>query len=401
MANSSNHAISSEPVDANGDTSPPNVNLEQLFTLVDGILPFEACLYYQVLPLSIAGSRLNLGMVNPGDQTATEYVRRLVSYINYSIVTSQISSDWHRDILSKYLSHAAKAKQRKAATQAITKKETVTSHPADHPPHRPTANLQETLVVDTPDEIEEAAPSQPSSSTQPTVPVAESSVAVPHQPSPSEVPSSRQSPLELDIPRKYIGISPEDLKRLPPKELTQALLGHILAEGIGRLFFERRSSNGRILWSKDGVVQAALESVHPNLFQGVINEIKRLTHLSLIPLSKPKQVEIERLFRQERVLLRFRVMPGNHGEEATLQVLRGAALRFHQQQQIDTLGRDALSLAQTLQVRLNELRDKARQSLNPSSPNTIQTETLPALINLLKRMEDQIDELIHYEPSRD
>lgn len=401
MANSPNHTIPSDPVDASGNNSPPNVNLEQLFTLVDGILPFEACLYYQVLPLSIAGSRLNLGMVNPGDQTATEYVRRQVSYINYSIVTSPISSDWHRDILSKYLSHAAKAKQRKATAQ----QETSASRPPGHSSHRPTADLQETLVVDTPDEFEEASAPQPALSAQPGTSAAKPPVT-PSQPSPPTASAPGQShpgpsPLELEIPQQYIGISPEELKRLPPKELTQALLGHVLAEGIGRLFFERQSSKGRILWSKDGVVQAALESVHPNLFQGVINEIKRLTHLSLIPLSKPKQVEIERLFRQERVLLRFRVMPGNHGEEATLQVLRGAALRFHQQQQIDTLGRDALTLAQTLQVRLNELRDKAQQTLGSSNPGIIQTETLPALINLLRRMENQIDELLHHESSSD
>ncbi|NEQ33933.1 MAG: pilus assembly protein PilB, partial [Leptolyngbya sp. SIO4C5] len=77
-------------------------DLKQMFTLVDGILPFEACLYYQVLPLSIEGSRLNLGMVNPNDRAAADYVRRLIAYINCSIVSWPISSEWHRDTLSKY-----------------------------------------------------------------------------------------------------------------------------------------------------------------------------------------------------------------------------------------------------------------------------------------------------------
>ncbi|MEO0491519.1 MAG: pilus assembly protein PilB, partial [Cyanobacteria bacterium J06659_2] len=82
------------------------VDLNQMFALIDGILPFEACLYYQVVPLSIQGSRLNLGMVDPNDRTAADYVRRLVSYINCSIVSLKISSDWHRDTLSQYLSHS-------------------------------------------------------------------------------------------------------------------------------------------------------------------------------------------------------------------------------------------------------------------------------------------------------
>ncbi|MDE5115316.1 MAG: hypothetical protein O4803_14130, partial [Trichodesmium sp. St15_bin1_1] len=37
----------------------------QIFDLIDNILPFEACLYYQILPLSIEGSRVRLGVVDP------------------------------------------------------------------------------------------------------------------------------------------------------------------------------------------------------------------------------------------------------------------------------------------------------------------------------------------------
>ena len=96
------------------ESAPPpvakRVDLNQMFTLIDGILPFEACLYYQVLPLSIEGSRLNLGMVDPDDRGAADYVRRMLSYINCSIVSCKIPSDWHRNILSQYLSYTAKSK---------------------------------------------------------------------------------------------------------------------------------------------------------------------------------------------------------------------------------------------------------------------------------------------------
>ena len=139
------------------------------------------------------------------------------------------------------------------------------------------------------------------------------------------------------------------------------------------------------------MLQAVLGDVDALIFQGVINELKLLTHLSLISVRKPRQVEIERLYQGDRILLRFRVMPGNHGEEATLQVLRGTALRFYQQQQIDKLGRDALDAAQMLQGRLNEIRDRARQTLN-SSPH--RSETLPIIIQMLKQMESQVHEMI-------
>jgi hypothetical protein len=93
------------------DSSPidvtKRVDTTQMFMLIERILPFEACLYYQVIPLSIEGSCLHLGMVNASDQAALDYVRRLVSYINCSIAPRQVPSDWHRDTLSKFLNHAA------------------------------------------------------------------------------------------------------------------------------------------------------------------------------------------------------------------------------------------------------------------------------------------------------
>lgn len=372
-------------------------DLEQAFALIDGILPFEACLYYQVVPLSIEGSRLNLGMVNPDDQIATEYVRRQVSYINCSIVTSGVPSDWHRDILSQYLSHTAKAKQQKAqkAQKLAKAKETGETSPPQHPAKADPHGTHATLLVDTPDSFNERSQDQSSPKTDPSPAQSE---PLSTQPTPVAIPSINQleqadpQPLQLDIEADHPSLALDRLALLPPKEMMEALLSKVLDEGIGRLYFERQVHTGRILWSKDGMLQSVLEDVDAVRFQGVINELKLLVHLSLIEVQKPRQVEIERLHSNSRVLLRFRVMPGKHGEEATLQVLRGAALKFYQQQQVDKLGRDALTVAHTLQQRLNEMRDRAREDLSLST--VVQTESLPAIIQLLKQMEQQVQELI-------
>ncbi len=61
------------------------VNPDLAFRLIDSILPFEACLYHQILPLSLEGSRLKLGMVNLDDSAALDYVRRILSYMNCSL----------------------------------------------------------------------------------------------------------------------------------------------------------------------------------------------------------------------------------------------------------------------------------------------------------------------------
>lgn len=353
-------------------------DLEQMFLLIESILPFEACLYYQVLPLSIEGSVLNLGVVNPDDTSAADYVRRQVSYINCSIVSQPVSSDWHREILSKFLSHSAKNRQ--ASQQPDSQQKSASSF-VEHP----------TLVVGAPTEIiEHTRPKK---------------VETPRrQPSTAAPVSPPSPPLQIDLPKadstmEQSLVSPVKKKKglpafeqLNPKELTQTLLKQLITqEGIGRLYLERRRGNARILWSKDGVVQSVMADISSQLFQGVINELKRMMSVALIPVRKPKQVEIERIHNQKRILLRFRVMPGDHGEEATLQILRGAALKFYQQQQIDSIGRDALGIAQDLQYRIDELRVQAQRNLDAQDTKH---KTLPAIMNMLRQMEQQLHEII-------
>ena len=406
-------------------------NLEQMFLLIEGILPFEACLYYQVLPLSIEGSSLNLGMVNSDDTKAADYVRRQVSYINCSIVSRPISSDWHREILSKFLSHSAKNRQ---ASQFSQPKSKAKSSPFEDQP---------TLVVSAPTEIIENPREQiktsaktaannhqpngvqapPSLDDQPenAQPIEEQPIKAnpaesagahtaeeTHQAAASRPPltielGEETSPAESSSPRLSSNTDRQSEETVPesrfdpsqstPKELTQVLLKQLITqEGIGRLYLERQNIACRILWSKDGVVQSVFDNISTQLFQGVINELKRMMSLSLIPVRKPKQIEIERIHNQKRILLRFRVMPGDNGEEATLQILRGAALRFYQQQQMDNLGRDALGVAQDLQQRIDDLRAKAQRNLDVQDDT--KQKTLPAIMNMLKQMEQQLNDIM-------
>lgn len=386
-------------------------DLDQMFLLIEGILPFEACLYYQVLPLSIEGSSLNLGMVNPDDSTASDYVRRLVSYINCSIVSRPIASDWHREILSKFLSHSAKSRQ--------------TSQPSQTKPSKKPASFEElpTLVVESPTEIIEdphavvitqktTAPAKESAPQPPETPEIQN-IPLPSAPDAPPLTMELEEQIASETDSSTVGDSTSDTasetaaeqpptsqaeetsfnpKALTPKELTQILLKRIITqEGIGRLYLERQSATCRILWSKDGVVQSVVEDISPQLFQGAINELKRIMSLSLIPVRKPKQVEIERIYNQKRILLRFRIMPGDHGEEATLQILRGAALKFYQQQQIDNISRDALGIAHDLQQRIDELRTQAQRNLDAQDTKQ---KTLPAIVTMLKQMEQQLHDII-------
>ncbi len=457
-------------------------NQQQMFTLIEQLLPLEACLYYRVLPLSLDGSRLNLGMVDPDDTAAADYVRRLLSYINCSIVSRPISLDGHHAMLTRYLNYSQRSAPALSggssssdnSSQHLNNRQTKVS---SFPVH-PDPDQQRTFIVDSPEQLEEieeledldfdfsdqfAEPTpltrfekeaaldqtlaldenelnQPlkpeeaqsnrafglSAQSNQTKPSAASSPPRSSEAFPSANAATRQSesgspgwteqtinpakakissassnrldpplppgqtnPLELNITSFSLPL--DSLPQQQPKTILYELLGRVLKDGIGRLYFEHHQHQGRILWSQDGVMQSAIERLDVPRFDGVMGELKRLAGLPMLPVQSTKQIEQERIYQGSRLLLRFRVMPGKYGEEATLQVLRGAALKFYERQIVNRLGRDALGLAYKLQQQLNEIRSRARDEL---SAQPLDVESLPALHELLLQLDQQIRDLM-------
>ena len=408
MVSLPSHPDPSEPQAPSTSSPSPTsefseVETEHMFRLIDSILPFEACLYYQFLPLTLEGRHLKLGMVVPQDSSALDYVRHILAYLNCSLKTEQITANVHQVMLSAYLNHShASSRPKKQAPQKEHK-------------HKVTRSEQPTLILD-----DALKPESDATDLSPTpTPLSESSSTLPAQrsrvssPIPSQPPSERSEeavsstamipapvalpPIEalpiLDVQARYLSQPIEFIATLAPQHLLQELLGRVLLGGIGRLYFERQADQGRILWSQDGVLQSVIERLSLPVFQGVIIELKRVVQLPLLPVIQPKQVEVERRYQQESLLLRLRVMPGTHGEEATLQVLRGVALKFYQRQQLEKLSQDALKLAQQLQRKLNEIRDR---SIRHPAP----IETLPALNQMLQGLDKQLKALTALQASQ-
>src|SRR6478672_717095 len=119
------------------------MDTEQMFRLIDSVLPFEACLYYQILPLSLEGRYLKLGMVNPEDISALDYARRILAYLNCSLKPQPIASETHQAMLSAYLNHIGKSK---LAQGKIGK------NPSP-PPQTDERNERPTLIVNSPEEL--------------------------------------------------------------------------------------------------------------------------------------------------------------------------------------------------------------------------------------------------------
>ncbi len=392
-ANALSSDLSASDLLSGHDEIDSRLNVGQMLSLIDSILPFEACLYHEIIPLSVEASCLHLGMVDPRDGAAIDYARKQLAFIRCSVVSWPVTSDWQRKLLSKYLSYAAR-------TKARLQVETV----AAAPPPIPLDELL-TFIVDSPDDLRDGADlnrdvlSRGLAETLAThpddalpVPLNGAQAAGAQGRGQQQAAIAANQPLELNLAPGLDQVPVDQMRRLPVPQLAQALLNQVLNGGIGRLYFERRPHHGQVLWSKDGVVQAALKKVGLDQLQGVINELKTIAHLPLLPSDKTREADIERIYQGERVLLRLRLIAGKHGEEATLQVLRGAALRFYQQQQVKQMGEDALGVAKTLQSRISQIRDRACESLVAESPSA---RTLESLSQLLKTMEEQIDQIIH------
>jgi len=322
------------------------MNSDRIFELVDRILPFEVCLYHQVIPLNLDDDRLELGMVDVEDAAALSYVRQLLKHLNRSLVLSAVPSETLQKLLSSYLNHCNQAKPAAGngkISQAVNEGDRAKVATATTVPPR-------------------------------TVP------PMPPPKRPTTVPT-------LEVQSRYQHSRAEVIAILPPTQLLEELLCRVLDSGIGRLYFERHEESGKILWSQDGEVQSAIDSVPLPAFQGTINELKKLMGLPLIPVERSRQAEIERQYQNTRLLLRLRVMRGDRGEEATLQILRGAALKFYQQQKLADLSRDALTTAHQLHRKLHEIR--ARRQAHPNLAGD-RLDVLPALEKVLHQVQQEI-----------
>jgi hypothetical protein len=139
MVSLPSHPDPSEPQALSTSSASPTqdfseVETEQMFRLIDSILPFEACLYYQFLPLALEGRHLKLAMVVPQDSSARDYVRHILAYLNCSLKIEPITASVHQAMLSAYLNHSHASP---SAQKASIPKE-----------HKVTRSEQPTLILD-------------------------------------------------------------------------------------------------------------------------------------------------------------------------------------------------------------------------------------------------------------
>ena len=162
--------ILSQPVEPLSHAVPPShlshpLDVTQAFGLIDRILPFEACLYHEIIPLFLENRTLHLGMVTLTDVPALDYARKILLFLNYTLIPQIISTDLHRQVLSQYLQFKGQADpciedqtvfyeaEECAPLQPLRSATVQVSSPSKIPPRSPID--RETLIVETPEAIDD------------------------------------------------------------------------------------------------------------------------------------------------------------------------------------------------------------------------------------------------------
>ena len=373
-----------------------DIDYEQVVNLIKSILSLEYCLQYQIIPLTIEQGCLSLGMVNPDDRAALEFIRPIINALGYGLTIQPIDSYAHQLALAEYLKHNHIVEQTKADISPQTSCQTVrdsamtvVNMPLESKPDSQRNNLDSkaTIIAD----LAENPPSQ----AKVFIEDSKSTIYASSEEDYPEFDASSQSPnltkhqaievqakpidelkksesdrnfeqtkdivadpfLDFDIAKPSVSYSltHESLNTLTPQELWQELFIKLLDSSISKLHLEQNQNQGKIIWSPDGVVQSSLDNVSLSILQALINEIKTLAKIPLELLQKPRKVAIEKNYQQKRLQLRIDACPGKWGDEITIQVLRGNALKLYEQKQIKKMSEQALLLAQKLEKTLSTM----------------------------------------------
>lgn len=348
---STSSAYSQENHDYNG-FQLTDVKLDETFNLIQTLIPLKTCQFYQILPISLEKDCLILAMVNHEDIIALDHVNLILAPFNYGLKIEKIDQQTHQIIISSYLNYSRAL----LSEQKILEEEQETKIEADY------SEIEGLSAFSSP------LKNQPEIS-PPTIAIADQKALEKLEKNTdqaTDITNVGFNPISssLNVEAHYLSAPADFLATLAPTQIWRELLGRILLGGIGRLYFEQKAHYGRILWSQNGTLQFSVNEIATDIFREVLNEIKKVAHLPLVTVHKITKVEIEKYYQGERLLFRLRLQPGEHGEEGNLQILRGKALIFYQQRQMNDMTTQALEVAQQLERKLRQIR--ARKKINPS-----------------------------------
>ncbi|MGQ9837752.1 MAG: ATPase, T2SS/T4P/T4SS family [Cyanobacteriota bacterium] len=305
--------------------------------LIAQYLPVEICIYYQVVPLALDTDSLILGMVDPQDLAALDYIGKMLAYSQISVEPVPLTFEQQQDLIAYYFSHPpdpAEVAQLQSQTQASRVTREV-------PAPKLGAETQMTPAVNIHPPVKQTSPPSPQTESEQTV-----------------------------------------------QQLLNSMLRRALDERADQIFVEPQEGMlCRVRYRQQGILRDLFKELSDSVRAELLASMKRMMLLDPNLIGEAQQAEVERMYKGEPLVLQLRVIPQRSKEGAILNILRGEAFQRYQQNQNNSRVTEALAIAQQvhqmmqqLQMALSSTVDKLKQY--PSPPNTdwpLMTETLAAI----------------------
>lgn len=394
-------------------------NSKEIFQLIDQVFPLDSCRHYEVLPLKLEGSKLALGMLNPNKDESVRFVNSIAKVFKYELEIQLIDLQTHQIILDNYPQNATQSnRQQQDENKTIIDTSFNPNAPLKGVNHRRLVDSTPTIISpaaaapieepelelpDLPADLDFLKNLELAPKDQPTAPRGKTDSAATLFEIPAEF---RQGNLlnnlnDLDQKATIIADHPAKLLGSETKEeqdlegiLAEAQISQLIAETLGKtsvpeelapltadflpqlspqlswqklldqafqhqteyITLTRYSDRGGIVAEKNGSPQSALDRVPLPIFCSLIDEIKRMARLPQNTSSHPQKLVLERLYEQERILLRLEFSVYQQLEAVKIQILRGQALKIYEQQQMDRVCDQALQLAKQLEKTLRRIQ---------------------------------------------
>ena len=311
--------------------------------LIAQYLPVEICIYYQVVPVALDTDSLILGMVDPQDLAALDYVSKMLAYSQISVQPIPLTAQQQQDLIAYYF-----------------------SHPPD------------------PAEVERLRLQ------------AQASRVTREVPAPVAGPPTQLTPTQPPSARPTAPPVPADESEETVQQLLNSMLRRALDEKAEQIFVEpQEGASCRVRYRQQGILRDLFKDLSESIRAKLLASMKRMMALDPELLGEPQQAEVERVYRGEPLVLQLRIIPQRSKsgqtalarEGAILSILRGEALQKYQQGQNNLRVSETLALAQQthqllqqLQSALSNTIDKLKQY--PSPPRSdwpLMTEVLAAI----------------------
>ena len=387
-------------------------NSKEIFELISSIFPLDSCRHYGVLPLSLDGNNLSLGILEPSNEESLKFVNSIAKVFKYNLHFKLIDEQTLQIILASYPQNSSQSRgqnrNRDREKTVIDATVIDDQFAPSKPPRSRMSDSAPTVVSETDNKSSYQKPPAPGLSDLPPDLdfLKDLDLSPKHNSKPAEVDAtlheippeflSQRAANDLDNKATLIAEDPSQLLAQSTADdeaelaLEEAQISDLIAEATKEkieqvesddflpklglqlswqklleqafkysseeIYLTRYSDFGNVVANKDELPQSYAEQIPLPIFCSVIDEIKRMARIPLDMSNHPKKVVLERFYNQERILLRLEFAFKNERETVLVQILRGDNLQIYEQLQMDKLSEQALHLAQQLEKTVRRIQ---------------------------------------------